>query len=112
MCLWKYKNNGKHIITSSIEHYSIIHKVNYLPNKGFVITFLPVDKYGFIKIENLKKIIRKDTILVRVVLANNEIGIIEPKQKIGEIHHENIIIFHTDAVQIYGHIYIDVKKTI
>ena len=96
-CRSKYKNNGKHIITSSIEHYSIIHKVNYLPNKGFVITFLPVDKYGFIKIENLKKIISKDTILVRVVLANNEIGIIEPKQKIGE-YVMKIILFFTQML--------------
>lgn len=93
------KNKGKHIITSKIEHPAILHSCQNLEKKGFEITYLDVDKDGFINIQTLEKSIRKDTILISIMFANNEIGTIEPIEEIANIAHKNGIIFHTDAVQ-------------
>lgn len=103
-------NKGKHIITTKIEHHAVLHTCEYLEKLGFEITYLDVDKEGFINLEDLKKAIRKDTILVSVMFANNEIGTIEPIKEIGKICKENGVLFHTDAVQAIGHIKIDVKE--
>ncbi len=103
------KNKGKHIITSSIEHHAITHSLAYLERQGFEVTYLPVDSFGRISLDDLKSAIRDDTILISVMAANNEIGTIMPIKEIGEIAHERNIPFHTDAVQAVGHIPIDVK---
>lgn len=105
-----YSSKGRHIITSKIEHHAILHTCEYLEKKGYEITYLDVDEDGKIKLEELKSAIRKDTILISIMAANNEIGTIEPLEAIGKIAHENGILFHTDAVQAYGHIPIDVDK--
>ncbi len=105
----KNQKKGKHIITSEIEHHAVLHTCEYLEKHGFEVTYLPVDAYGFISLEDLKSAIRKDTILVSIMFANNEIGTIEPIKEIGEIVKEKGIIFHTDAVQALGNIPIDVK---
>ncbi len=105
-----YSEKGKHIITLSIEHHAILHTCEYLESKGFDITYLPVNEFGVVEIDELKKAIRKDTILISVMFANNEIGAIQPIKEIGAIAKENGIIFHTDAVQAVGHIPIDVKE--
>mgnify|MGYP002510034775 FL=1 len=101
---------GKHIITTQIEHHAILHTCEYLQQRGFEITYLPVDEYGKISLEELKNAIRKDTILISVMFANNEIGTIQPIKEIGAIAREKGIYFHTDAVQAVGHIKIDVKE--
>ena len=100
---------GKHIITTAIEHHAILHTCDYLAGRGFEITCLPVDEDGMISLEELKKAIRPDTILISVMTANNEIGSIQPIKEVGEIAKEHNILFHTDAVQAYGHIPIDVE---
>ncbi|MGN1319413.1 MAG: cysteine desulfurase NifS, partial [Lachnospirales bacterium] len=104
-----YANKGKHIITSSIEHHAVLHTCEYLESKGYEVTYLPVDEYGLVSVEDVKNAIREDTILISIMFANNEIGTIEPIAEIGKLAHENNIIFHTDAVQAVGHIEIDVK---
>ena len=103
------KNKGKHIITTVIEHHAILNACNYLERSGYDVTYLSVDEKGLISLEELKAAIRPDTILISVMFANNEIGTIEPITEIGRIAHEHGILFHTDAVQAYGHIPIDVK---
>lgn len=103
-------SKGKHIITSVIEHHAILHTCEYLESKGFEVTYLPVDEYGKIRIEDLKAAIRPDTILISIMFANNEIGTIEPIAEIGKIAKEKGIYFHTDAVQAVGHVKIDVKE--
>jgi cysteine desulfurase len=105
-----YKNKGKHIITSSIEHHAVLNACKGLEKEGFEVTYLPVDKYGKVSIEDLKNAIRKDTILISIMMANNEIGTIQPTSEISKIAEENNIIFHTDAVQAVGSIPIDVEK--
>ena len=105
----KNQAKGKHIITSTIEHHAVLHSCEYLEKLGFEVTYLPVDEYGLISLEDLKMAIRKDTILVSIMFANNEIGTIEPIKEIGEIVKEKGIIFHTDAVQAMGNIPVDVK---
>ena len=104
------QNKGKHIITSKIEHPAILHSCQNLENKGFEVTYLDVDKDGFVNLETLEHSIRTDTILISIMFANNEIGTIEPIEKIAKIAHKNGIIFHTDAVQACGNIPIDVQK--
>lgn len=104
------RNKGNHIITSSIEHHAILHTCIWLEGQGFEVTYLPVDKYGRVSPEELKNAIRADTILISIMLANNEIGTIQPVEEIGKIARENRIYFHTDAVQAIGHVPIDVKK--
>lgn len=105
----KNEAKGKHIITTTIEHHAVLHTCQYLEKQGFEVTYLPVDEYGLISLEDLKKAIRKDTILVTIMFANNEIGTVEPIKAIGEIVKEKGIIFHTDAVQALGNIPVDVK---
>lgn len=104
------KNKGKHIITSKIEHPAILNSCKSLENQGFEVTYIDVDKGGTINLESLKNSIRKDTILISIMFANNEIGTIQPIKEIANIAHKNNIIFHTDAVQAVGNIIIDVKQ--
>ncbi len=104
------KEKGKNIITSSIEHHAVLETCKWLEKQGFEITYLPADKYGFINLIQLENAIRKDTILVSIMHANNEIGTIEPIKDIGKICSNHDIYFHTDAVQSFGKIPIDVKK--
>ncbi|WP_124064796.1 cysteine desulfurase NifS [Clostridium sp. E02] len=103
-----YAGKGKHIITSKIEHHAVLHTCEYLEKRGFEVTYLNVDENGVVKLEELKKAIRPDTILISIMFGNNEIGTIEPIKEIGEIAKEHGILFHTDAVQAFGHIPIDV----
>lgn len=105
------QDRGKHIITTNIEHHAVLHTCKYLEKYGFEITYLPVKSNGIIDIKDLKKAIRKDTILVSVMYANNEIGTVQPIEEIGKITKEKGIYFHTDAVQAIGNIPIDVKKS-
>lgn len=103
------RNKGNHIITTKIEHHAILHTGKFLEKNGFDVTYLPVDEYGLISIEDLKKAITDKTILVSVMFANNEVGSIQPIEEIGKICKEHKIYFHTDAVQAVGHVKIDVK---
>ncbi|MFH1228800.1 MAG: cysteine desulfurase NifS [Candidatus Aenigmatarchaeota archaeon] len=104
------REKGRHIITSAIEHHAIIGTCEWLVKQGFEITYLPVDKYGLVDAETLEKQMRSDTILVSIMHANNEIGTIEPIEEIGNICRERGVCFHTDAVQTFGKIPIDVEK--
>ena len=105
-----YESKGKHIITSRIEHHAILHTCAYLEQKGYEVTYLDVDEDGKISLEELEKAIRPDTILISIMSANNEIGTIEPIKEIGKIAHDHGVLFHTDAVQAFGHIPIDVEE--
>ncbi len=104
------KNKGNHIITSKIEHHGILHTCEYLERHGFRITYLDVDEYGTVDIEQLKNSITDETILISIMFANNEIGTIQPIKEIGEIAKEKGIYFHTDAVQAVGNVKIDVNE--
>lgn len=104
------KNKGKHIITTSIEHHAVLHTCQYLEKEGYEVTYLKVDQYGLIDLEDLKKAIRPDTILITIMFANNEIGTIQSIKEIGEIARANKITFHTDAVQAYGNVVLDVNE--
>ena len=105
-----YQNKGNHIITTKIEHHAILHTCEYLENRGFSVTYLDVDEYGVVKLDELKKAIRPETILISVMFANNEIGTVQPIKEIGEIADKNGILFHTDAVQAFGHVPINVDE--
>lgn len=105
-----FSDKGKHIITTKIEHHAVLHTCEYLERHGFDITYLNVDSDGKVRLDELKKSIREDTILISVMTANNEIGTIQPIAEIGKIAHEKGILFHTDAVQAYGHIPINVDE--
>lgn len=105
-----YASKGKHIITSAIEHHAVLHTCAYLEKKGYEITYINVDENGKIKLDELKAAIRPDTILISVMTANNEIGVIQPVAEIGKIAHEHGVLFHTDAVQAFGHIPLDVEE--
>ena len=104
-----YGSKGNHIITTKIEHHAILHTCEYLEKKGFEITYLDVDEFGIVKMDQLKAAIRPETILISVMFANNEIGSIQPIAEIGAIAKEHGILFHTDAVQAYGQVPIDVQ---
>lgn len=104
-----YRDRGNHIITTKIEHHAVLHTCEYLEKQGAEITYLDVDEDGLLNTEELKKAIRPDTILISVMYANNEIGTIQPIKEIGEIASSHGILFHTDAVQVYGHLPIDVQ---
>ena len=105
-----FSDKGKNIITTKIEHHAVLHTCEYLERHGFDITYLNVDSDGKVRLDELKKSIREDTILISVMTANNEIGTIQPVAEIGKIAHEKGILFHTDAVQAYGHIPINVDE--
>ena len=106
-----YASKGKHIITTKIEHHAILHTCEYLEKeRGAKITYLDVDEDGKISLEELEKAIRPDTILISIMSANNEIGTIQPIKEIGKIAHDHGVLFHTDAVQAFGHIPIDVEE--
>ena len=104
-----YKEKGRHIITTAIEHHAILHTCQWLEQQGFEVTYLPVDEKGVVSPQEVEKAIRPDTILISVMAANNEIGTIEPLKEIGAIAKEHGILFHTDAVQAFGHIPLDVE---
>lgn len=103
------RDKGAHIITSKIEHHAILHTCEYLEKMGARITYLDVDKDGIVSIEQLKRAICKETVLISIMFANNEVGTIQPVKEIGEIAKEHGILFHTDAVQAYGQVPIDVE---
>ena len=104
------KTKGRHIITSKIEHHAILHTCEYLESEGFEVTYLDVDEWGIVKLEQLKRAIRRDTILISIMFANNEIGTIQPIKEIGKIAKEHGILFHTDAVQAFGQLPIHVDE--
>ena len=105
-----YKNKGKHIITSAIEHHAVLHTCGWLERHGYEVTYLPVDENGTVSPEKVEEAIRPDTILISIMFANNEIGTIEPIKEIGEIAEKHGVLFHTDAVQAFGHVPIDVQE--
>lgn len=105
-----YKGKGNHIITTKIEHHAILHTAEYLERQGFEVTYLDVDEDGVVKLDDLKEAIKPTTILISVMFANNEIGTIQPIKEIGKIARENGVLFHTDAVQAFGQVPIDVDE--
>ena len=105
-----YAQKGKHIITSAIEHHAVLHTCEYLEKHGYEVTYVGVDENGVIKLDELKAAIRPDTILISVMFANKEIGTIQPIKEIGEIAKEHDILFHTDAVQAYAQVPINVDE--
>ncbi len=105
-----YRAKGNHIITSKIEHHAILHTCEYLEKHGFEVTYVDVDENGIVKLDQLEKAIRPDTILISVMFANNEIGTIQPVREIGQIAKKHGILFHTDAVQAFGQLPINVDE--
>ncbi len=105
-----YKDKGNHIITTKIEHHAILHTAEYLEKSGFEVTYLDVDENGMVRLEDLQAAIRPTTILISIMFANNEIGTIEPIKEIGAIAKEHGILFHTDAVQAFGQVPINVDE--
>ncbi|MGI6554965.1 MAG: cysteine desulfurase NifS [Bacillota bacterium] len=106
----KYADKGKHIITSAVEHHAVLHACEHLEKMGFDLTVLPVDEYGIIRMDDLRRAIRDDTILITIMHANNEVGSIQPVAEIGRLAREKGILFHTDAVQSLGKIPVDVEE--
>lgn len=105
-----YCEKGRHIITTTIEHHAILHTCNYLEKRGYEVSYIDVDEFGVVKLDELERAIRPDTILISVMAANNEIGTIQPLEAIGEIARKHGVLFHTDAVQAFGHIELDVDR--
>lgn len=105
-----YASKGKHIITSKIEHHAILHTAAWLEKQGYEVTYIDVDEDGVVKLDELEAAIRPDTILISIMAANNEIGTIQPIKEIGEIAKKHGVLFHTDAVQAFGHIPINVDE--
>lgn len=103
-----YAGKGKHIITSKIEHHAILHTCAYLEKRGYEVTYLDVGENGIVDPEDVRRAIRPDTILVSVMFANNEIGTVQPVREIGAVAREHGILFHTDAVQAYAHMPVNV----
>ncbi len=106
----KYKNKGRHIITSNIEHHAVLHACEALEKRGYRVTYLPVDEYGLVAPEQVAEAITDETILVTIMFANNEVGTVMPIPEIAKVCRERGVLFHTDAVQAVGHIPIDVKQ--
>jgi len=104
------RKKGKHIVTTAIEHHCVIHACKRLEKQGFSVTYLPVDKEGVVNPKDVEKAIQKDTILVSVMYANNEVGTIQPIKEIAEICKRHNVLFHTDAVQAFGKIHLDMKN--
>lgn len=105
-----YEAKGKHIITSKIEHHAVLHTCSYLEKQGYEITYVDVDENGIVKLDELEKAIRPDTVLISIMFANNEIGTVQPIKEIGAIAKAHGVLFHTDAVQAYAHVPIDVDE--
>ena len=105
-----YRAKGNHIITSKIEHHTVLHTCQWLEKQGYEVTYLDVDESGIVKLDQLKKAVRPETILISIMFANNEIGTIQPVKEIGQIAREHGILFHTDAVQAFGQIPIQVDE--
>ena len=103
------EKKGKHIITSAIEHHAVLHTCEYLEKQGYEVTYLPVDEFGRVSVEDVKNAIRPDTVLVTIMAANNEIGTLQPVKEIGKITREAGVLFHTDAVQAVGAVPVDVN---
>lgn len=106
---YELKNKGKHIITSKVEHHAVLHTCEFLEKEGFEVTYLNPDKYGMIRPEAVENAIRKDTILITIMHANNEVGTINPIEQIGVIARDKGVLFHTDAVQTFGKIPINLS---
>lgn len=109
-CAEAFASKGKHMITTKIEHHAVLHTCEYLEKKGYEVTYLDVDETGMIHLEQLEQAIRPDTILISIMFANNEIGTIEPIREIGAIAKKHGVLFHTDAVQAFGHVPIRVDE--
>ena len=107
---YNHRKKGNHIITTKIEHHAVLHTCEYLEKQGFEVTYLDVNEFGMINLEELENAITDKTILISIIYANNEIGTIQPIKEIGEIAKKHNVLFHTDAVQAIGHIKIDVKE--
>lgn len=105
-----YKDRGKHIVTTQIEHHAVLHTCEYLEKQGYEVTYVGVDENGIVRLEELEAVIRPDTILISVMFANNEVGTLQPIKEIGQISHERGILFHTDAVQAFGQLPIRVDE--
>ena len=105
-----YASKGKHIITTTIEHHAVLHTCQWLEKNGFEVTYVNVDEDGVVKLDELEAAIRPDTILISVMAANNEIGTIQPLKEIGAIARKHGVLFHTDAVQAFAHIPINVDE--
>ncbi|WP_028391913.1 cysteine desulfurase family protein [Bacillus cihuensis] len=105
-----YQNQGKHIITTEIEHHAVLHTCHFLEKSGFDVTYLPVNEEGLVSVDDVRSALRDDTILVSVMFGNNEVGTIQPIQQIGELLQHHQAFFHTDAVQVYGLVKIDVNE--
>lgn len=101
---------GKHIITTKIEHHAVLHTAQWLEKQGFTVTYLDVDEFALVDVNQVRRAMREDTILVSIMMANNEVGTIQPIEEIAEICRERNVLFHTDAVQVLGALPIDVKK--
>jgi len=107
---YAYRDKGEHIITSIVEHHAVLNTCEFLESKGFKVTYLPVNKYGLVDPSDVKKSIDKETILISIMHANNEVGTINDISEIGKITRENEILFHSDAVQTFGKLPIDVDR--
>lgn len=106
---YRHSEKGNHIITTKIEHHAVLHTCEYLEKQGFEVTYLDVDEYGMISLEDLENAITDKTILISIMFANNEIGTVQPVKEIGELAKKHGVLFHTDAVQAVGSLPIDVK---
>ena len=109
-CAEAFASKGKHMITTKIEHHAVLHTCEYLEKKGVEVTYLDVDADGMISLEQLEQAIRPDTFLISIMFANNEIGTIEPVREIGAIAKKHGVLFHTDAVQAFGHVPVQVDE--
>lgn len=109
-CMDAFASKGKHMITTKIEHHAVLHTCEYLEQKGCEVTYLNVDENGCISLEELEQAIRPDTVLISVMFANNEIGTIEPIREIGAIAKKHGVLFHTDAVQAFCHVPMQVDE--
>ena len=105
---WANQHKGNHIITTSIEHHSVLETCKFLEERGFEVTYLPVDQHGLVDPEEVKKALTPKTILISVMLANNEVGSIEPLVEIGKLAQEAEVYLHSDGVQAVGHIPVNV----
>jgi cysteine desulfurase len=107
---YRHREKGNHIITTKIEHHAVLHTCEYLQKQGFEVTYLDVDEFGMVRLEDLEASIKDNTILISIMFANNEIGTIQPIKEIGEIARKHKVLFHTDAVQAVGSVKIDVNE--